>query len=194
MRSRKSTNWFFLILLLIPVTLAAKDPTDTDDFSAYVEQIRKWGMTEQARSSISVIASIEAGITLLSFEKEDSSGVFWPRYMSASCPKPDMSETELQELRDELEAKIAPLREKMGSVADTNNSGFVTTEEGVEFRAIVEFGYRASHVVNEEGHDIERICRGLGMNERQVRERAKQYKELLVKVRAAGLNLPDCDI
>ena len=194
MRGRKSTNWFFLILLLIPVTLAAKDPTDTDDFTAYVEQVRKWGMTEQGRSSISVIASIEAGITLLSFQKEDSSGVFWPRYMSASCPKPDMSETELQELRDELEAKIAPLREKMRSVADTNNSGFVTTEEGAEFRAIVEFGYRASHVVNEEGHDMVRICRGLGMNERQVRERAKQHKELLVKARAAGLNFPDFDI
>jgi len=151
-------------------------------------------MTENARASIGLMASIEAGTMLLSFQKDDSSGAFWPRYMSASCPKPEMSETERQELRDELEAKIAPCMEKMRPIADTNNSGFVTTEEGAEFREIVEFGYKASHVVNEEGHDMERICAGLSMKEERVRERAKQYKTLLAKARAAGLDLPDLDL
>ncbi len=174
--------------------LAAEDPTDSNDFMVYVEQIRRWGMTENARMSIRMIASIEAGTTILSFQKDDSSGAYWTRYMSASCPKPDMSKTERQELRDELDAKITPLIEKMRPIADMDNSGFVTTEEAAQFRAIVEFGYRAFHVLTEEGHDIKKICAGLSMNEEQIRESAKQYEEVLVKARAAGLDFPDVDI
>jgi len=193
MKARMSTGWFFF-LLFVPAIVAAEDPRDKDDFTTYVDQIRKWGMTENARMSIGMIASIEAGATLLSFQKDDSSGAYFPRYMSASCPKPDMSESEREEWRDELEAKVAPFIGKMRPIADTNNSGFVTTEEGREFRAVVEFGYQASHIVNKEGHDMKKICAGLSMNEERARERAKQYRKLLAEARAAGLDLPDLDL
>jgi hypothetical protein len=194
MRVGISRHSLFLIVMLIPAVLVAQDPRDSDDFTAYVEQIRKWGMTEDARGSIRMIASVEAGTTLLSYQKDDSSGAYWTRYTSTSCPKPDMSETERQELRDELEARIAPLMEKLRPVADMDNSGFVTTEEGAQFRAIVEFGYKASHVLTEEDRDLKKTCAGLSMNEDRFREQVKQYKELLVKAWAAGLELPDLEI
>jgi len=193
MRARMSMGWFFL-LTFVPAIVGAADPRDTEDFAAYVDQIRKWGMTEYARGSIHMVASIEAGTRLLSFQKDDSSGVYFSRYTSTSCPKPDMSESERQELRDEYEAKLAPFVEKMRLIADTNHSGFVTTEEGSEFRALVEFGYQASHIVDKESHDMKKICAGLGMSEERVRERAKQYKEFLAKARTAGLDLPDLDL
>jgi hypothetical protein len=151
-------------------------------------------MTENARMSIRMMASIQAGTTLPFFQKDDSTGAYWPGYRSASCPKPDMSEAERQELRDEYEAKTDPFIEKMRPLADADHSGFITTEEGAEFRALVEFGYRAAHVVGNEGHDMKKICAGLSMSEESVRERAEQYKELLAKARAGGLDLPDLDL
>lgn len=194
MGARMSTGLFFVLLLFVPAILAARDSGDTDDFTAYVDQIRKWGMTENARMSIGMMASIQAGSTIPFFQKDDSTGAYFSGYRSASCPKPDMSEAERQELRDEYAAKTDPLIEKMRLLADTNNSGFITTEEGAEFRAIVEFGYRASHVVNNEGHDMKKICAGLSMSEERVREQAGQYKKLRVEARAAGLDFPDLDL
>jgi hypothetical protein len=105
-----------------------------------------------------------------------------------------MTETERKELLDEHDAKITPFIEKIRPIADMNNSGFITTEEGSQFRTIVEFGYRASHVLAEEGHDIKKFCAGMSMNEEQVRDLIKQYEKVLVKARVAGLNFPDVDI
>ena len=61
MRARKFRIWLLFVLLFVPLMLTAHNPADSDDFTAYVEQIREWGMTENARASILMIASIEAG-------------------------------------------------------------------------------------------------------------------------------------
>lgn len=194
MRARQSISWLFVILLVMPTVLAAEDAKDTDELSAYLEQIREWGMTEVARMHLRTIASIMSGGLLLSFEKDAKSGAYFTRYTSASCPSPETSEAELQRLQKEREARVLPLLTKLQSIADMDDSGFVTTEEGVECRELVEFGYRAAHVLNEEGHDMEKICAGLSVNEEQVRERAKKYKKVLAKAGFAGVGLPDLDL
>ncbi len=193
MRVRRSI-WTFLIVLFVPAALAAQEAKDTDDFTAYVEQLRSWGMTEAARMSLYTLACVQSGISVFMVQKDDSSGVYRFGYRGTSCPKPDMSEAERQELLKEQDSKINPFVERMRSIADTDKSGFVTTEEAQLFRAVVEFGYQAFHVVKAEAHDMQRLCRGLSMTEKQIRERETQYKELLPKARAAGLDLPDLDI
>ena len=181
-------------MLFVPAVLGAQEPQATDDFTAYIEQLRSWGMTEAARMSLYTLACVQSGLSVFIVEKDDSSGAYRFGYRGTSCPKPDMSEAERQELRKEQDAKIDPLVEKMRSIADTDKSGFVTTEEAQLFRAVVEFGYQASNVVKAEAHDMEKVCRGLSMTEKQIRERETQYKELLPKARAAGLDLPDLNI
>jgi hypothetical protein len=187
-------SWLFVILLVMPNVLAAEDRKDANELNAYLEQIRDWGMTEVARMHLRMIASTIAGGTLLSFYKDGESGAYYTRYTSAFCPSPEMSDIERQRVQKEQEAKVLPLINKLQPIADMDDSGFVTTEEGAEFREIVEFGYRAAHVLNEEGHDMEQISAGLSMNEEQVRERAKKYQKFLAKAGVVGIGLPDLDL
>lgn len=60
-------------------------------------------------------------------------------------------------------------------LADLDNSGFISTSEETEFRALAEFGYKAAHVISAEEGDIDRIHRGLAMDEASFADMLEKY-------------------
>jgi hypothetical protein len=82
-------------------------------------------------------------------------------FSNLACPNPkadpELLEEQQAELQEELHVRILLLR----SGADTDKSGFVTTEEGARFRELYEFGHMAAHCPKQTGPSPEEIYRNL---------------------------------
>jgi hypothetical protein len=182
----------FLFFILPAQCLCAQTQTkDSNELEEYIAKIREWRMTESARMHLRSVASILSENTILSFSKDDASGAYWKSYGSASCPDPNMDPAELKRTREEYEARIAPIISTLRSLADTDESGFVTPEEAEQFRELVEFAYQASFVAEQAGAGSENFLTGMSMDKERFERRAEEYKSMYAKARESGLDLPE---
>jgi len=145
--------------------LASQFAFAQSDFEQYVERIRRSGMTEDAAGSLQMAASILSGATIFEV-KEAPQGGLSRSYSGAACFRPGAEETPpepprepegrrrvgtetrgwsatraaLRTLREKIEAKQEAWHSFLKKHADTDGSGFVSSEEGSAMRRRVELG------------------------------------------------------
>ncbi|MFH1755616.1 MAG: hypothetical protein ABIA59_07910, partial [Candidatus Latescibacterota bacterium] len=94
----------------------------------------------------------------------------------------------------EYEMKITPILKKLHPLADKDNSGFVTEDEGAYLRDLIEFAYQASYVASQEGENSELFFKSMNIDRERFKQRVAEYNEVLLKGRASGLDLPDLNL
>ena len=74
----------------------------------------------------------------------------------------------------------------MAPFADSDNSGFITTQEARYFRKIYEFGHEYEFVVNELDGDWSRFGPNRDMSESDLGEWVAEYNKIAVRALATG--------
>jgi hypothetical protein len=173
-------------LVLLPYGLAAQTAAEPPDMQKYIAEIRQYGMSEMGKSALTMVASIRNGYTELTFP-ESPDGSYGMAYSNLFCKNPNAdpdlarNEREVAEMKNGLEMiRLKPL-------ADADKSGFVTTEEGMQFRQLVEFVYRIAYVSGLENNDMQKTCKAMGMFEDAVRQKLADYEKLQEQLKELGL-------
>jgi hypothetical protein len=143
-------------------------------------------MSEAATSALDDVSSVFSGNTILSYPKDAASNRYGDSFRSTVCPNPKASETELKRFEADLQLKTETTRKMLQPLADFDNSGFVSSDEGKEFRDLFFFGLKASYVRSHEGPDSAALARGLGISVERYQERARRYIALREKLGDAG--------
>ncbi len=176
---------------VIPALLfLAQVPSLPCDLADYIEEIQRSGATESARGNLDIIARILVGETILTFQEDAESLQVGARYSNAFCFKPGMSPEELSLAREASRRKTAPVLAVLRRAADTDQSGFVSTKEGVELRRIFEFGVKLAFVSTGGRSDKAERSRLLEVSESEFETCLKSYQQL-----SSGLaRIPDITI
>ena len=174
--------------LVLFFSLALAGAGEPSDLKQYIAEIRTSMMSESARSSVGTMAGIHLGHTTLEYQEDPASGRYWPSYMSNFCPKPGADPSEVKDIRAELKMAVDQEIKVLRPMADLDDSGFVTSEEGSKLRQLVEFGYLAAAVIENETPTVAAIAKASGLSEAQVRDRLNQYKAFTEAVGKAGLD------
>jgi len=160
--------------------------TDPPDFRAYVAEVRKLGMTESAKGSLNVVASIRTGGMLLTFAKDEVTGSYDRSYQSTACPVPGTDPEILRRWQAEVQKRVDDDLDILRKHADRDASGFVSTVEGQEFLDLVEFGYLAAHIVEAEGASGEILARAASLSIDQADARVARYNALVKQLNASS--------
>jgi len=187
----------FLMLLALAVLAAncSPSPKGKSDLDAYIEEIRASGMSEMAKNSIEFMASLCEGTRLLEFRPDSASGRYFPGYTNTTCSLPDAGKQSGKGSRETEEAKSDRLVKELKRLADTDNSGFVTTKEGFEFRYLIEYGYLAAQVIKDEGASLESIARASGKDVKDAEVQLARYSKSAQELREAGVaELPSIEL
>jgi hypothetical protein len=155
------------------------------DFERYVEQIRKSGMTEDAASSIGGVAAILSGATLFEV-KPAPDGSLSRSYSSALCFRPDADREKLRAQRERIEAKQQVWIAFLKTRADTDGSGFVSTEEGSALRRRVELGLLIAQLPGVGS--LDELLKAVRLQRSQVLEDLTAYAQLQAQAAKEGLD------
>lgn len=167
----------FLALLLLAGGAFAGDEMPAD-LKAYLEEIKTAGMTEDAAGSIRMVAAIEVGATIMEIETDETGKLESRQYTSALCPRPGMSEEARAQLKKEMDAmeeKIESEVARLKPLADTDGSGFVSSEEGHRFRRLYETGKGVLAVTTDGLRDGDKVAERLQMPVEKLQEDLAAY-------------------
>ena len=180
-------SWLFGVFMVV-VSQAMSQPTiEPTDLRAYLDSIRKSGMSEDAKRDISSVASFTTGAIVTRFQKDESTGQYWPTYQSTVCPIPSPGQSALAKWKDDVREKTDSETQQLKALADSDSSSFVSTEEGAQFRSLVEFAIALSQVSDHERNDVVSICKGLRMTKEQLNERKSEYRNLTRRANTLGI-------
>ena len=184
-----------IAITIVPSFVFSQTETQPTDLIECINQIKAWNMSESARGSLGQIARIRLGGSILSFQKDENSGAYFNSYSGTMCYSPDRNPEEIRLEREQFQYKVDGEIIKLRPLADFNDSGFVSTSEGSQFRSLIEFGYKAAYVNSAEDGDIGRICQGLMMNEGTFNEMLEKYNDFLIRAKNLGVeDLPEVTI
>lgn len=175
--------WQFLALLSL------LDPGVAHAQQDLVE-IREQGMSEAAARSLTTVASIWGGATLLSVQKLPT-GEYESRFTTGFCPRPGADPEEVAALRQKIDERVQAELRRIKPLADRDGSGFVSTEEAAQFREVVLFGLRAAKLETGDRQSPQTIARALGKEPGWVTEKTREYGDLRLRILAAGSSLSD---
>lgn len=186
---------FIVAMCIVAAPALTQTETPPKDQIECIDQIKAWKMSENARQSISTIAGIRLGVTILGFNKDETSGAYFKSYTGTKCYSPDRNPEDVKLEREQYKYQVEEEILELRPLADFDGSGFVGTDEGSRFRNLIEFGYWASHVIEGEEGDIDRVCKGLMMSRETFDENLGDYKELRIKAKELGIeDLPELDL
>ena len=151
------------------------------DLRAYLEEIKAAGMTEEAAGSLRTVAAIETGATLLDIQTDEAGKIARRGYTAKFCPRPGMSEEARAELRkqmDEMNAKVEREMERLKPLADSDGSGFVSSEEGMRFRRLYELGKSVLVVTADGLRDSKQVAERLQMPLETLRQDLTAYASI----------------
>jgi len=174
--------FFYLAILLGAGQLQAQENQDLPELREYIQLIRETGMTELAQSTLRHTASIRVGASEVFFLR-DSLGSYNMGYRSLTCPNPEADAAAVEAMKREWKEKTDPEVSNLRWLADADSSGFVTTAEAMELRRLIEFGYKAAHVVSEEGRDMKTLCQAFNCKEENMRLLLDAYGRLQEKAK-----------
>ncbi len=157
---------------------------DPPDLLEYIARIRESGMSESARGALGMIAGVRAGSTILKYERADGSPRYWATFTSTGCPLPGADPGKVAEWQASLRAKEEAEFERLKPLADKDGSGFVSTEEGNEFRELMEFGVLAEQVREAEGPGLEKVAMASGLEMKEAEAKLERYRSLLGRLPA----------
>ncbi len=166
-------------IVLLASGITAGTPPLPADFSAYVEEVRRAGMTEDARGNLIMVAGIMVGDSVVDFPRDPASGGYGRAYRSTSCPAPGLSAEARAKLARELAARHGPVIERLRAVADADRSGFVSTNEGWELRRTFEFGAQLAALVPLEGADTAKLAKLMNLTPAEFERRVAAYGALV---------------
>lgn len=185
-------GWSFLPAL--PATtlglmiLVAGCQRSSPELSEYLEAIRASGMSEGAQTSIRNVATLRTKQTLLTFEKDAESGHYGRVYRSGACPIPGATPQQLEAWKKQMLARAQPEVNRLRPLADLDQSGFVTTEEGGRFRATYELGMEVSYICQHEPCTLKSVSQAMGTTPSALSDSLRDYRTLCD--RAAKLHIP----
>jgi hypothetical protein len=140
-------------------------------------------MSESAGNALRMVASIQTGAIIISFSKDEASGIYFTGYGSTMCPTPNADPEEFRKFQAAQEEKVQQEMKRLKPFADFDGSGFVSTAEGEEFRGLLEFGYKVSFVVKEIGSDLDSIAQALGTTTQFIKEEVVKYDQLVGRMK-----------
>jgi hypothetical protein len=147
-------------------------------------------MTEDAAGSIRMAASILSGATL--FEVKPAPDGSLGRSYSV-CFRPGADKEKLRSARERIEARLQEWIPFLKKHADTDGSGFVSTEEGWALRRRVELGLLAGQVPSAK--NLDDLLKAVHEERAQVLEDLAAYKRLQAAATNQGFDsmpaLPD---
>ena len=173
-----------LILCVVP---AMAEEEKQSDLESYIEGIRASGISEMGRNQVYSVAAICCGSTVLTYRSDEASGRFWPSYTSATCPKPEADPPEIERWKELKVSETDLLVPRLKPFADTDGSGFVTTEEASDFRYLIEYGYLAQQVAQDQGANAKFLAKASGQDPKDAMDRLATYKELARKIIDSGV-------
>lgn len=174
------------ISCLLPL-LALAGEGQQSDLNNYIEGIKASGISENGRNQIYTIASICTGSMILDYQFDESSGRYWPSYMSATCPKPDADPPEFARWKELMATESDQLVPLLKPFADADGSGFVTTDEASDFRFLIEFGFLAEHVFHSRGANLDALSKASGREPKDAEARLSAYKTLARRIMDSGV-------
>ena len=179
------TTRTFLVVCGLALAAGVATAGEANDLDSYLRAIRASGMSEMAQSSLSMLAAITTGNTLL--QLYHGSGAVGLSYTSGFCPVPgaDPQATKLQQekIQSEIAAEVAIWK----PIADMDSSGFVTTKEAVQTRSTAEFGLEVSMILKEGVSSLSDVSKKTGVPESTVTKRLAEYRELAARAARFGL-------
>ena len=182
-------------LALCTTIIAPATAGDGADLTAYIESIRAAGMSETAQSQLRSVASIVCAASILKYIEDKDSGQYWPSYTSATCPNPNADAPELTKWKQVKKDESAETAQKLKPFADADGSGFVTTQEGSDFRYLIEFGFLADQVTHEQQAGLDAIARASGTDLAAAEKRVRDYAAISKRIADAGIGgLPQLNV
>jgi len=182
---------FLAILAVIPAALFSQNSADPADLQAYLKEIRQSGMSEMGKGALLMIAAIRNGYTELFFQQTPD-GSYGMGYANLLCKNPNIDPDIARKEREVAEMKNGLEMVRLKPLADADKSGFVTSVEAMQFRQLVEFGYRIAYLAAQEHNDMQATCKAMGIFEDEVRQKLAEYRGLQERVNQLGLApLPD---
>ncbi len=162
------------------------------DLTAYIAEIKRDMMSEDARSALRMIAGIRVGQTDLKYSNGSSGDRYSRSYRSTTCPRPGADPDAVAEWHAALGERVEEEVERLRAFADSDSSGFVSTTEGRTFRRLVEFGYLVKQIIQVEGRSIEAVSAAAGLTAEEAGQQLQEFDELASRMADNGLRpLPD---
>jgi hypothetical protein len=177
------------ILLSLVAVGSVAQVGEQSDLDRYIEEIKASGMSEQGRTHIYTVASICTGNLILKYHHDEASGQYWPSYSGTTCPKPDADTPEIARWKKLMISETDQLVVRLRPFADSDKSGFVTTEEASDFRFLIEFGILAGQVFQEESADLDTLSRASGIVVGEVADRLEAYRTLARRITDSGVTV-----
>jgi hypothetical protein len=166
---------FVLCALLLFSPGCGRKKSDLDE---YLETIRASGMSEGAHTALHSVAALVTQKTLLTYEKDERTGRYDRTYRSAACPLPNATEKQLDEWKKGLSESAAREIKNFRTMADFDNSGFITTVEGNRFRQIYEAGIESAYLCRLEPCTLGHLSSAIGMQAASLLDLLKSYDEI----------------
>lgn len=183
------------LIRFIPVTLLvassyaqSSSVEDSSDLLEYINQARNSGMSEVAKSKLGLVADLVLDRTRHRFFQEEPTGLYGLGYSSSfSLPREGMTKTEKDSYLKEQEERRNKLIGKLKKVADTDESGFVSTGEGKKLVSTYEFGLKALYIITKEGYSQAALSRGTGYSVACLTRLTAEYNRLVASMKKLGL-------
>lgn len=172
---------FFLGSACLGSALGAGDPADLVE---HIEKIRTQGMTEAAREDLDVVASIRTGEKLLRFVEGETPGEYLRAYSGTSCNLPEAAHGRVAQLQAALRKTTLEDLDAIRSLADGDGSGFVSTAEAAEFRELIELGYLAVWLTDEQEAPLDRIAAAASLPPEEAAARIARYNRIAERLNA----------
>lgn len=179
--------WRLAVVFLGASLLLGCAETDPPDLAACLESIRDQGMSEMARSQLIDISGMVLGHHTLEYIEDPESGRFWQRFTSNLCPLPGTDPEELASLQKTRTAESDSLIALLRPLADSDESGFVSTAEALEMNETYRFGLLLRAVGAKQPVTVDALCVAAGLSREVVQARISAHELMSARAREAGL-------
>jgi hypothetical protein len=174
--SRLPRIWYSTSIGLLILALASSAAAGPQR-EGHAEEAVRYRMSEGALGRLTQIAELRTGVTVLSYEKDNMTGKYFPSYSSSVCPI--RGATRLQALFAAGKRDIEPELLRLRTVADADNSGFVSSDEASLFGEMVEFGLRLNYFAKNEENSADRLAGVMCMGAEELRSRVRKYADFV---------------
>ena len=172
--------------LLVTTTFPVFSQSDLD---LYIQHIRARGMTDSAEGDLTMVAMILIGSTNVTFNREPDGG--YSESFRSWCPRPGAAPGEVNAARAKLAAEAEVWIGKLKKLADTDHSGFVSSEEARRLREVVLLGLEVSQMDQSDTKTPAAVARAIFRSEDEVRTLLGRYKEVALAIGTTdGVSLP----
>jgi hypothetical protein len=174
------------IQVITPAAVVSQNSADPPDLQAYLSEIRQSGISEVGKGALLMVAALRNGYTELFFQQAPD-GSYGMGFTNLLCKNPNMDPDIARKEREVAEMKNGLEMVRLKPLVDADKSGFVTTAEAMQFRQLVEFGYRIAYLTAQEHNDLQATCKAMGMSEDAVRQKLVEYRGMQERVNELGL-------